>query len=302
VFEGFTLSHVDVGDVMLRVRHAGSGPAVLLLHGHPRTHTTWWRVAPDLAGSFTVVCPDLRGYGQSSSPPTVPDHSTFSKRAMANDMVVLMRELGHEQFAVVGHDRGAYVASRLTLDHPDSVRQLVVLDAVPIGEALRRADAHFAESWWHWFFLGQTAKPAERVITADPGAWYLATEAAMGAENYADFSLAIHDPATVHAMCEDYRAGLGVDRDADDADQAAGTRITCPMLMLWSSRDDMADLYGDPLEVWKDWATDLRGHAIDSGHHMAEENPSDLVEALRGFLSAGWPEGMAGADRRLPLP
>jgi haloacetate dehalogenase len=287
VFDGFALDRVDVGDVTLRVRYGGSGPAVLLLHGHPRTHTTWWQVAPELAAEFTVVCPDLRGYGESSVPPTVADHSTFSKRTMAADMVALMRSLGHDRFAVVGHDRGAYVASRLALDHPDAVTQLVVLDAVPIGDALDRADAHFAASWWHWFFLGQTAKPAERVINADPDAWYLATEEQMGSENYRDYLTAIHDPDTVHAMCEDYRAGLGVDRDADDADRAAGRRISCPVMMLWSSRDDMADLYGDPLEIWNGWASDLRGHAIDSGHHVAEENPDALVRDLREFLRPG---------------
>jgi haloacetate dehalogenase len=287
VFDGFALDRVDVGDVTLRVRYGGSGPAVLLLHGHPRTHTTWWQVAPELAAEFTVVCPDLRGYGESSVPPTVADHSTFSKRTMAADMVALMRSLGHDRFAVVGHDRGAYVASRLALDHPDAVTKLVVLDAVPIGDALDRADAHFAASWWHWFFLGQTAKPAERVINADPDAWYLATEEQMGSENYRDYLTAIHDPDTVHAMCEDYRAGLGVDRDADDADRAAGRRISCPVMMLWSSRDDMADLYGDPLEIWNGWASDLRGHAIDSGHHVAEENPDALVRDLREFLRPG---------------
>jgi haloacetate dehalogenase len=287
IFDAFALDRVDVGDVTLRVRYGGSGPAVLLLHGHPRTHTTWWRVAPQLVADFSVVCPDLRGYGESSVPATVADHSTFSKRAMAADMVTLMRSLGHDRFAVVGHDRGAYVASRLALDHPDAVTQLVVLDAVPIGDALDRADVRFATSWWHWFFLGQTSKPAERVINADPAAWYLATEQQMGSENYRDYVAAIHDPDTVHAMCEDYRAGLGVDRDADDADRAAGRRISCPVMMLWSSRDDMADLYGDPLEIWKNWASDLRGHAIDSGHHVAEENPDALVRDLREFLRAG---------------
>jgi haloacetate dehalogenase len=285
VFEGFSLDHVDVGDVTLRVRYAGSGPAVLLLHGHPRTHTTWWQVAPALTDRFTVICPDLRGYGRSTSPRTVADHATFSKRAMAADMMTLAQVLGHDRFAAVGHDRGAYVAHRLAMDYPDLVSRLVVLDAVPIGDALARADARFAASWWHWFFFGQTDKPAERVINADPDAWYRATAAQMGEENYRDYREAIHDPETVHAMIEDYRAGLGVDRAADDADRAAGRRISCPVMMLWSSRDDMADLYGDPLDIWKEWASDLTGHAIDSGHHVAEDNPTALVRDLREFLT-----------------
>ena len=199
------------------MRHGGSGPPVLLLHGHPRTHATWHRVAPLLARSHTVVCPDLRGYGESSKPPTTADHAPYAKRAMAADCLALMRALGHERLAVAGHDRGAYVALRTALDHPAAVTALAVLDAVPIGEALARCDARFAASWWHWFFYGQTAK-AERVISADPDAWYGGDPERMGKEAYDDYRRAIHNPATVHAMMEDYRAGLGPDRDHDDED------------------------------------------------------------------------------------
>jgi haloacetate dehalogenase len=285
MFDGFALERVDVGQAVLRVRHGGAGPPVLLLHGHPRTHATWHRVAPPLAGGHTVVCPDLRGYGQSTKPPTTPDHEPYSKRAMARDCLALMHGLGHERFAVVGHDRGAYVALRLALDHPAAVHRLVILDAVPIGEALARCDARFAASWWHWFFLGQTAKPAERVISADPEAWYQTGPAQMGAEAYADFRRAIHDPATVHAMCEDYRAGLGIDRSHDDADHRAGRRVACPLLVLWAARDDLEELYGDVLGVWRNWADDLRGRALDCGHHLSEEAPEALVAELRAFLS-----------------
>jgi haloacetate dehalogenase len=284
MFDGFALDWVDLGAVRLRVRHGGSGPPLLLLHGHPRTHATWHKVAPLLAADHTVVCPDLRGYGRSSKPPTTPDHAPYSKRAMARDCVELMRALGHERFAVAGHDRGAYVASRTALDHPDAVTALVVMDAVPIGEALARCDATFAASWWHWFFLGQTQKPAERVINADPDAWYLAKPEPMG-EAWADYQAAIHDPETVHAMCEDYRAGLGIDREHDDANRRAGRRVACPTLLLWAARDDLGDLYGDPLEVWRDWADDLRGHPLDCGHHMAEELPERLSADLREFLA-----------------
>ncbi|WP_235966473.1 alpha/beta fold hydrolase [Micromonospora rubida] len=215
MFEGFALEEIDVGEVRLRVRHGGSGPPVVLLHGHPRTHATWHRVAPLLAREHTVICPDLRGYGGSSKPPSDPGHTTYAKRAMARDVVGLLDALGHDRAAVVGHDRGCYVAMRTALDHPDRVTRLGVLDGVPIGEALARADARFAARWWHWFFLGQSDKPAERVITADPDAWYGGSPAVMGAEAYADYRRAIHDPATVHAMCEDYRAGLGPDRASD---------------------------------------------------------------------------------------
>jgi haloacetate dehalogenase len=285
-FDGFTLESINVGAVRVRVRHGGAGPPVLLLHGHPRTHVTWHRVAPLLVSAgYTVVCPDLRGYGQSSKPATTADHMPYSKREMARDGVGLMRNLGHERFAVVGHDRGCYVALRMALDHPDIISHLAVLDGIPIGEALARADARFAARWWHWWFLGQTTRPAERVINADPDAWYAAGPEVMGDEAYADFRAAVHDPATVHAMCEDYRAGLTVDRVADDADKATGRKIACPTLFCWSTRDDMVDLYGDPLAIWRDWADNVQGAPIDSGHHMAEENPQALARHLVALLN-----------------
>jgi haloacetate dehalogenase len=285
MFDGFELDRIDVGEAVLRVRHGGSGPPVLLLHGHPRTHVTWHRVAPLLAARHTVVCPDLRGYGQSSKPPTTADHEPYSKRAMARDCLALMRALGHERFAVAGHDRGSYVAFRTAMDHPRAVTALAVLDSIPIGEALARADARFAAAWWHWFFLGQTAKPAERVICADPDAWYRAEPGVMGEEAFADYRRAIHDPETVHAMCEDYRAGLGIDREHDDADRVAGRRVRCPTLVAWSLHDDLEELWGDPVAVWREWADDVRGATIDSGHHMAEEAPDQLAAVLIDFLS-----------------
>ena len=285
MFESFSLERIDVGEAVLRVRHGGSGPPLLLLHGHPRTHVTWHRVAPLLATDFFVVCPDLRGYGESSKPPTTEDHEPYSKRAMARDCVALMAALGHERFAVAGHDRGSYVAFRTAMDHPNRVTALAVLDSIPIGEALARADARFAGAWWHWFFLGQTSKPAERVISADPDAWYRAGPDVMG-EAFADYRRAIHDPETVHAMCEDYRAGLGIDREHDEADRAAGRRVRCPTLVAWSVHDDLEELWGDPLVIWREWADDVRGATIDSGHHMAEEAPEQLAAVLGEFFSA----------------
>ena len=288
MFEGFGLAYAEVADgVRLRYRMGGNGTPVVLLHGHPRTHTTWHRVAPRLADAgFTVVCPDLRGYGRSTSPPPQPDHAQASKRAMAADIRNLMGQFGHPRFAVAGHDRGSYVAFRLAMDHPAAVTRLAVLDCVPIGEALARADARFAEAWWHWFFFAQPEKP-ERAITADPDAWYrtgpeLATS--MGTENYADFHAAIHDPAVIRAMLEDYRAGLGVDRAADDADRAAGRRLGCPVLVGWSTEDDLTDLYGDLLRIWRNWADDPRTVAIPSGHHMAEQAPEQVAAALAAFF------------------
>ena len=283
-FDGFTLDQVDVGEVTLRVRHGGTGPPVLLLHGHPRTHATWHKVAPLLADRFRVVCPDLRGYGKSSKPPTDADHSPYSKRAMAGDMVALMRALGHDAFAVAGHDRGSLVAFRTAMDHATAVTALIPMDGLPVVEHLERCDARFAAQWWHWWFFGQTDRPAERIISADPDAWYSATGEHMAPEAWADFREAIHDPATVHGMLEEYRAGLGIDRRHDEDDRRAGRRVRCPTLVLWSARDDLEELYGDPVRIWRAWADDVRGSPIDSGHHMAEEAPESVAGAIGAFL------------------
>lgn len=285
MFETFTDERIDVGELALRVRHAGDGPAVLLIHGHPRTGATWHRVAPRLvAAGLTVVCPDMRGYGNSDKAVLRADHSQQSKRAVAHDLVQLMHGLGHDRFAVVGHDRGCYVALRMALDYVESVDRLVVMDGVPISEALARCDAAFATAWYHWFFFAQPDKP-ERAILADPEAWYPGDPEAMGMENYREFRSATSDPATIRAMLEDYRAGLSIDRAHELADRRAGRAARCPTLFLWSARDDLPDLYVDPLEVWRPWTEDLVGASIDAGHHMAEENPDALSDALIGFLS-----------------
>lgn len=283
MFGGFLLETVHLPEATLRVRCGGAGPPVLLLHEHPRTHATWHRVAPLLAGAHTVVCPDLRGFGRSSPPPPMPNHAGSSKRAKAQDCICLMRRLGFERFAVVGHDRGAYVAFRAAMDHPHAVSSLAVLDAVPIIEALDRCDVRFAQAWWHWFFFAQPEKP-ERAILADPDAWYGGSPAMMGQEAYDDYRAAIHDPRTVHGMVEDYRAGLGIDRAHDDADRRAGRRVSCPVLCLWALKDDLPSLYGDVLAVWRPWATDLRGRGLQCGHHMSEEAPEELARELLAFL------------------
>jgi haloacetate dehalogenase len=300
MFPGFDTERVDLGGVQLRVCHGGAGPPVLLLHGHPRTLATWHRVAPLLAVRYRVVCCDLRGYGLSSKPAEKSDHSTYSKRAMAADGAALMDYLGHPRFAIVGHDRGAYVAYRAALDFPERVERVAVLDGVPIVEALERCNERFAREWWHWFFFAQPEKP-ERAIMADPDAWYGAAPALrhrMGELAWADWQRAIHDPATVHAMLEDYRAGLAIDRHHDEEDRTAGRRIRCPLLMLWALHDDMERLYGDPLQIWRAWADDVQGHGLPCGHHMAEEMPEVLAETLDRFLRC--PLSAACAQRAWP--
>ncbi len=288
MFENFSEFDTTVSEnVTLHGRHAHRDPdrAVVLLHGHPRTHATWGRVAPRLADAeMSVVCPDLRGYGHSTGPAPDAAHEAYCDRAMAQDVATLMRDLGYETWSVVGHDRGQGVAFRLALDEADHVRALVILDGVPIVEALERADARFAELWWHWFFFA--APQAERVITADPIAWYQPDASAMGQENYDDLVDAIQEPATVRAMLEDYRAGLHVDRRHAELDRSANRQVTCPTLIGWSIHDDMELLYGDPAAIWRSWCSQPVDTArIDSGHHMAEQNPAQLADAIIGFLS-----------------
>ncbi|MDP3949896.1 alpha/beta fold hydrolase [Microbacterium sp.] len=288
MFENFTIETVAVDEATLHVRYGGEGPAVLLLHGHPRTGATWHKVAPELVSAgFTVICPDVTGYGRSRGRMPTADHSAHSKRSVANDMVQLMTTLGHDRFHVVGHDRGSYVALRLALDHEHRINRLALFDCLPISEHLTRADARFATHWWHWFFFAQPDIP-ERVIGADPDAWYApkADPVIMGEANHAEFRQAIHNPEVVRAMLEDYRAGLAIDRAHEEVDKARQRRLDIPLLVLWSLRDDLEQLYGDPLTIWRDWATDVRGHGIDSAHHMAEDAPDALALALTRFLTA----------------
>lgn len=296
MFEGFDTEVVQTGQASIFVRHGGEGPPVLLLHGHPRTSATWHEVAPALVRrGHRVVCLDLRGYGRSRGPAPTADHSAHSKRAVADDAVAVMRHLGHERFAVAGHDRGGAVALRLVLDHPQLVSRAAFLDCLPISEHLNRISARFATAWWHWFFFAQPDIP-ERVITADPDRWYRGDPAAMGVENHREWREAVRDPEVVRAMLEDYRAGLTVDRRDEEADRSAGNRIRCPVLVLWSRRDDLVDLHGDPVRIWRDWAADVRGYSIDSGHHMAEQAPGELSAALDEFFRDRSAEG--GDSRR----
>jgi haloacetate dehalogenase len=296
VFEGFDELMVEAAGLRLLARQGGAGPAVLLLHGHPRTSSTWHRVAPLLVDrGRTVVCVDLPGYGRSDKPAPTADHRPHAKRAGARHLLAAMNSLGHHQFDLVGHDRGSYYGLRLALDHPKVVRKLALLDSLPISEHIDRADARFATAWWHWFFFAQPEIP-ERVITADPDAWYCGDPAAMGEANHAEWLTAMRDPEVVRGMLEDYRAGLTVDYADEAADRAAGRRVTQPLLVLWSTLDDLDELYGDPLDIWSSWADDVTGHGIHSPHHMAEQAPDDLVTALDAFLGKDVPERVAQAD------
>jgi haloacetate dehalogenase len=289
MFDGFRLEMVDTGEALIRMRHGGSGPPLLLLHGHPQTHAMWHKVAPMLAESFTVVAMDLRGYGESSKPPSDERHEPYSKRAMARDGVAVMRHLGFEQFYVAGHDRGARCAYRMALDHPERILKLAVLDIIPTGEAWRRADMRFALDFWHWAFLAQPYPFPERLIGADPDYYYWRRHSPDppdygDREVFEDFRRGFTNPETIHSMCEDYRAGATIDLELDEADRRAGRKIECPALALWAAEDELGEWY-DVLEVWRDWADDVQGRALPCGHHMALEAPDETYRELFRFFT-----------------
>jgi len=295
MFADFEALEIDTGKARIFARRGGSGPGLLLLHGFPETHVMWRDVAPSLARDFTVVCADLRGYGQSSCPPSAADHAPYAKRAMAADLVVLMAQLGFKRFLVAGHDRGGRVAYRLALDHPDRVEKLAVLDIVPTAEAWDRADARLALSFWPWSLLAQPeplpetilAAAAEAIVDNALSGWGSAADAFPPGvrQAYVD---ALRDPAHVHAICEEYRAAASLDRVHDHADREAGRRISCPVLALWSEHGALAEWYRDedgPLGIWRNWAEDASGGAMSGGHFFPEEAPIETAATLDAFFS-----------------
>ncbi|MGE5462159.1 MAG: alpha/beta fold hydrolase [Syntrophothermus sp.] len=285
MFEGFKLSMVDIGDAVIRVRHGGDGPPVLLLHGHPQTHMMWHKIAPLLARDFTVIAADLRGYGQSSKPASTPDHFPYSKRVMAMDQITLMGYFGFDEFSVVGHDRGGRCAYRMALDHPNRVRRLAVLDIIPTGEAYWRTNMEFAMGYWHWFFLSQPEDFPEKMINANPENYYFRKgREKFDPEALADYLEAVHNPETIHAICEDYRAAATIDTQMDAADRGK-QKISCPTLVLWGQQAKLNEWY-DVLAIWREWAANVQGHAINCGHYLAEEAPEETYAALHAFLAS----------------
>jgi haloacetate dehalogenase len=295
VFAGFETHAVATTRGTVRAVVGGSGPPLLLLHGYPESLLMWHAAAPLLTDRHTVVAADLAGYGASFRPAPAPDHAPHGKRALALDQVEAMAALGFDRFAVAGHDRGGRVAYRMALDHPDRVERLAVLDVVPTGEVWGRADRGFARGYWHWAFLALPAPLPERLIGGDPGAFFdLHVKAGLGLggepgryrpEHLEAYRRTLDDPGAVEAMCEDYRAGATVDLEHDDADRAAGRQIGCPTLALWSARGALPRFYGDPLDVWRPWAPDVRGRGLDASHFLAEDRPEEVAAELRDFLA-----------------
>jgi len=291
MFDGFRDERIEVATAAGTIAAwvGGSGPPLLLLHGYPQTRTMWHAIAPRLAGAWTVVVPDLRGYGESGTPAPSADGATHSKREMAGDQLALMSALGFARFDLVGHDRGARVAHRLALDAPDAVSRVAVLDILPTRTLLRQTDLGFATAYWHWFFLLQPGGLPERMIGADP-AWFVGEllarwaayperiDPAAAAEYARRFT-----PSAVAASCADYRAAAGPDLAHDDADAAAGRRVRQPLLALWGARGAMGRMH-DVLASWREVADRAHGAAVDAGHFVAEEAPEETLDALEAFL------------------
>ena len=293
MLENFDSCDIEVDGARIHAAVGGDGPPVLLLHGYPQSHVMWHRLAPDLADQHTVVLADLRGYADSSRPASVRDHASYSKRVMAADQVGLMRRLGFENFALVGHDRGARVAHRLCLDHPEVVSRVALLDIVPTRHVFTHVDRAMAQAYYHWFFLSQPADLPEHLISADPRYWVRRKLAqwsgpagidAFAPEAVEEYVRCFSDPDVIRASCEDYRAGASIDLEHDEVDAAAGRRVECPMLVLWGAEGFVGSAY-DVVDVWNNYATDVRGQALNCGHFLAEEEPDATLTALDEFLA-----------------
>lgn len=290
LFPGFDQRRIATSGAEINVRVGGAGPAVLLLHGFPQTHAMWHEVAADLATDHTVVVADLRGYGDSSTPPAGDDHAGYSFRAMAQDQYEVMRELGHPTFVAVGHDRGARTVHRLALDHADAVTKLAVLDIAPTRHVFNHTDKLMASTYYHWFFLIQPDDLPERLIGNDATYFLHGALGSFGGaldaydpRALAEYERCFADAETRHAMIEDYRAAASIDLEHDEAD--ADRQLSQPTLVLWGSTGAVARMY-EPLTVWRDYACDVRGRAIpNAGHFLVEQQPADVLAALREFLA-----------------
>ena len=284
LFPGFTRRRIRTSDATLNLVAGGEGSPLLLLHGYPETHAMWHRMAPALAREYTVVCPDLRGYGDSSKPKGLPDHSNYSKRAMAQDMAEVMTRLGHDTFHLVGHDRGARVAHRLARDHGRRVRTLTVLDIAPTLKMYERTDMAFATAYYHWFFLIQKPPLPERLLAGQvPG--YVLDRLGKGAPfaraARREYERAFRDPRCIHATCEDYRASATIDLEHDRRDRRKKLRM--PLLVLWGKRG-VIERFFDPLRDWREVAANVTGRALPCGHFLPEEAPRETLRELRRFL------------------
>ena len=290
MFPNFTNHQLRVNGVEINTVIGGRGPPLLLLHGYPQSHLIWHRVVDELATRFTVVATDLRGYGASEKPVGLPDHSNYSKREMARDQVAVMRKLGFESFNLCGHDRGARVSYRLAVDYPEAVQRLMLLDISPTLAMYEQTTMEFARAYWWWFFLIQPTPFPESMIAAAPETylqkkigWGHAGMSAFTPETYAAYLSYVSDPATMHAMCEDYRAAASIDLEHDRADREAGKKIACPVYVIWGEHGVINSCF-QPIADWQRVADDVRGRTLQCGHYIPEEVPEELLLEMREFF------------------
>lgn len=288
MFEGFKEKCIDVGEAEIYLRQRGDGPPLLLLHGYPQTHVTWHKIAPDLAEEYTVIVPDLRGYGDSIGP-TDPETEAYSNRVMAEDMVAVMESLGFDEYRIAGHDRGARVGYRYALDHPNRVEKLVLLDIIPTLETFERMDYQYAFGMYHWLFLAQPHPVPETLLNAKPAFYvdhlienWATYPDEIASEALAEYHRCFGNESVVRASCEDYRAGLQIDVNHDRTSRKAGDQIECPVLALWGDASGTVDF--DPLEIWDSWATSVSGRGLSCGHFLMEEAPETTLTELGSFL------------------
>ncbi|UHM89593.1 alpha/beta fold hydrolase [Rahnella victoriana] len=290
MFEHFTQSRMSVNGTEIACRIAGQGEPLLLLHGHPQTQAIWHKVAPYLTSQFTVVLADLRGYGDSGKPEPDAEHLRYSKREMAQDQFELMAALGFHQFSVVAHDRGARVAHRLALDHPQAVKRLVLMDIAPTLSMYCQTTETFARAYWHWFFLIRPAPLPEALIMGDADLYLRSVMGSRSAgmqpfteEAYADYLRCLQLDGTARGICEDYRASAGIDLQHDEVDLNAGRKVKCPLLVLWGEQGTVGKCFA-PLAEWEKVAENVQGEALPCGHYIAEEQPELLLEKVLPFL------------------
>ena len=290
-FSEFELSTIKTKRGIIRYRKAGKGPALLMLHGNPQTHAMWHKIAPKLVKEYTVICPDIPGYGKSFKPSVTENHEPYSKVNMASDLINFMELLGFDKFYILGHDRGARIAHRLALNYSKNVIKMILLDIIPTIEHFERTNMEFAMGYYHWFWLAQRSPIPESVINKAPEEWFFAHTSREKKDKdffhpkaLSDYLECIKNPETINAICEDYRAAATIDMIDDKKSRDDNIKINVPLLILWGNKGKLEQWY-QTLSIWKKYCSkEVKGNAINSGHYLAEENPGEVIESIKNFL------------------
>ena len=291
-FPGSKILFLDLKQGKIRYRKGGNGPPLLMLHGNPQTHAMWHKVFPELIKTFTVICPDIPGYGKSFKPKVSENHEAYSKVNMASNVVEFMKRLGFDFFYIVAHDRGARIAHRLALDFPDKVLKMILLDIIPTIEHFERINMDFAMGYYHWFWLAQLNPIPETVINKAPEEWFFSHTSRekkkkdfFSPKALNDYLDCLKNPKTINAICEDYRAAASIDLRDDKISRENKIKIKIPILVLWGKKGKIGQWY-EPLSIWKEYCSqEVKGYGIDTGHYLAEENPGEIIKNINEFLT-----------------